>query len=61
LFYFKGDVINVVLEVILVENVAKNKEATKKMAVKDIGKFFVERYIWLMTWLNRCQLERIEI
>ncbi len=41
-FLFKGDVINVVLEVISVEIVVKINEVTKQLAM-DIGKLSVER------------------
>jgi hypothetical protein len=46
-FYFKGVVINVVLEVILVEIVGMINEVIKKMAM-DISKFWIERYVWFM-------------
>ncbi len=46
-FYFKGVVINVVLEVILVEIVGMINEVIKKMAM-DISKFWIERYIGFM-------------
>jgi hypothetical protein len=44
---FKGDVINVVLEVILVEIVVMINEVIKKMAM-DISKFFVKKYVGMM-------------
>jgi len=43
----KGDVINVVLEVILVEIVVMINEVIKEVAM-DIGKFSIERYVWFM-------------
>jgi hypothetical protein len=46
-FYFKGVVINVVLEVILVEIVGMINEVIKKMAM-DISKFWIERYVGFM-------------